>query len=82
MMNKLMLAAALLAPMAVMAADAPAPASNVPASAAQVRAQARNSVSLQCQQQAAEQKLEGQAKKEFLVKCVNPDGKAAPAPAK
>jgi hypothetical protein len=78
MMKKLILGAGLLASLAAMAADV------APASAAQVRSQDKKSQTLQCQQQAAEKKLEGAEMKSFLVKCMNPSAaKVVPvAPAK
>jgi opacity protein-like surface antigen len=70
MLKKLILGAGLLASLTAMAADA------VPASAAQAN---KKSQGLQCQQQATAQKLEGAAKKQFMVKCMNAPAPAAPA---
>jgi hypothetical protein len=72
MLKKLILGAGLLASFAVMAADA------APATAAQAN---KKSQGLQCQQQATEQKLEGAAKKQFMVKCMKDPAAAAAAAA-
>jgi hypothetical protein len=74
MMKKLILGACLLASLASVAADV------APANVAQARAHDRKSLTLQCQQQAAEKTLEGADKKQFLVKCLNPEAaKVVPA---
>ena len=64
MLKKLILGAGMLASLAVMAADV------APATAAQANAQDKKSQGLVCQQQATAQKLEGAAKKQFMVKCL------------
>ena len=66
MMKKLMIGAGLMVSLAAMA-------SNVgPANPDQVAATDKKSKALLCQQQATEKKLEGAAKKSFLVSCINP----------
>ena len=70
MLKKLILGAGMLASLAVMAADV------VPATAAQAN---KKSQGLQCQQQATAQKLEGAAKKQFMVTCMKAPATAAPA---
>ena len=77
MMKTILIAASLLSPLVVLAQEA-APAAT---SAASAQKQSR-SISLQCQQQAALKKLAGAERKQFLVTCINPDAKPAPAPAK
>jgi opacity protein-like surface antigen len=73
MMKKLILGAGMLASLAVLAADV------VPATAAQAN---KKSQGLQCQQQATAQKLEGAAKKQFMVNCMKTPAPVAPvAPA-
>ena len=67
MMKKLILGAGLLASLAAMAADV------APATVAQAGAHDKKSQLMQCQQQATALKLEGAAKKQFLVKCLNTD---------
>jgi hypothetical protein len=66
MMKKLILGASLLTSLVAVAADVQ------PANVAQAQSQDKKSLALQCQQQATEKKLEGAAKKTFLVKCINP----------
>jgi hypothetical protein len=76
MMKKILIAASLLSPLAIFAQESvPAanPATNAPKQA--------RSISLLCQQQAALKKLAGTERKQFLVTCINPDAKPAPAPA-
>lgn len=77
MMKKILIAASLLSPLVVLAQEA-APAAT-PAASAQKSAR---SVSLLCQQQASLKKLAGVERKQFLVNCINPDAKPAPASAK
>jgi hypothetical protein len=60
----------MLVSLTAMAADV------APATAAQAT---KKSQGMQCQQQATEQKLEGIAKKQFLVKCMRSPVVAAPA---
>jgi hypothetical protein len=66
MMKKLMICAGLLVSVAAMAADV------APVNPDQVSAADKKSKALLCQQQATEKKLEGAAKKAFLVSCINP----------
>jgi hypothetical protein len=70
MMKKLILGAGILASLAAMAADV------APATAAAANATDKKSQGLQCQQQATAKKLEGAAKKQFMVSCLKA---AAPA---
>jgi hypothetical protein len=66
MMKKLILGASLLTSLVAVAADV------APANPDQVAATDKKSKALLCQQQATEKKLEGAAKKSFLVSCINP----------
>lgn len=67
MMKKLILGVGMLACLAAVAADVSL------ATAAQTRACDKKSQLLQCQQLATDQRLEGAAKKQFMVKCMNAD---------
>jgi hypothetical protein len=73
MMKKLILGASMLVSLAAMAADV------APTAAAQGQANEKKSQGLQCQQQATAQKIEGAAKKQFMVKCIKAAAAAAPA---
>jgi hypothetical protein len=73
MIKKLILGAGLLVSLVAMAADV------VPATAAQVQVHEKKSQGLVCQQEAIAQKLEGAAKKQFMVKCLKAAATAAPA---
>jgi hypothetical protein len=70
MMKKLILGAGMLVSLAVMAADV------APSTAAQAN---KKSLGLECQQKAIAQKLEGAAKKQFMVTCMKAPATAAPA---
>jgi hypothetical protein len=73
MMKKLILGASLLTSLVAVAADVQ------PANVAQAQSHDKKSLALQCQQEATDKKLEGIAKKRYLVKCINPDAvKAVP----
>jgi hypothetical protein len=71
MMKKLIVAASVLASFAALATDAS------PASAALAKAHEKKSMGLQCQQEATAKKLEGAAKKQFMVTCLNAAAAAA-----
>lgn len=64
MMKKLILGVGMLASLAAMAAEV------APATAAEANATDKKSQGLQCQQQATAKKLEGAAKKQFMVNCL------------
>jgi hypothetical protein len=73
MLKNLILGAGMLASLAVMAADV------APPNAAQAD---KKSQGLQCQQEATAQKLEGAARKQFMVQCLKASKvKVAPAAA-
>ena len=65
MMKKLIVAASVLASVAAMAADV------APATVAAAQSQDKKSQGLQCQQEATAKKLEGAAKKQFMVQCLH-----------
>jgi hypothetical protein len=72
MMKKLIIAASVLTSLGAMAGDV------APANEAAARAHEKKSAGLQCQQQATAKKLEGAAKKQFMVQCLNAPAAAAP----
>ena len=73
MMKKLIVAASVLTSLVAVAADVS------PANAALAKAHEKKSQGLQCQQEATAKKLEGAAKKQFMVQCLNAGAPAAPA---